>query len=145
METYQIKILISTKNRCDDLLFTLQKIRHLLNENVSCVVCDDGSTDDTSEKVKLQFPEIELLKNQTSKGYIYCRNKMLNETNADFVISLDDDAHFLIQNPIEIISNYFENNPSCGVIATRIFWSKIETTYLESIENQVKVKIVKIT
>jgi glycosyltransferase involved in cell wall biosynthesis len=140
METYQIKILISTKNRCDDLLFTLQKIRHLLNENVSCVVCDDGSTDDTSEKVKLQFPEIELLKNQTSKGYIYCRNKMLNETNADFAISLDDDAHFLIQNPIEIISNYFENNPSCGVIATRIFWSKIETTYLESIENQVKVK-----
>jgi glycosyltransferase involved in cell wall biosynthesis len=121
---FKFSILISTKNRCGDLLLTLGKIKHLLSQNVACVVFDDGSTDDTSEKVKSDFPEVTLLQNQTSKGYIYCRNKMLNQTDADFAISLDDDAHFLTQNPIEIISDYFQANPNCGLIAARIFWGK---------------------
>lgn len=49
---------------------------------------------------------------------------MLNETPADFAISLDDDAHFLVENPIEIITDYFQKNQNCGLIASRIFWSK---------------------
>jgi glycosyltransferase involved in cell wall biosynthesis len=141
LEKYpRIAILISTKNRCEDLLFTIGKIRHLINENLSCVIFDDGSSDDTSEKVKAQFPEVMLLKNKISKGYIYCRNKMLNETNADFVISLDDDAHFLIENPIEIIKNHFQANPNCGLMAARIFWGKEKIRYTDIDENQQVVK-----
>jgi len=118
----RVSILISTKNRSDDLLFTLQKIKYLLNEEVKCVVYDDGSTDGTFEKVTTQFPEIEVKRNEISKGYIFCRNKMLNETNADFAISLDDDAHFLTENPLEKILHYFNNNPECALVALRIFW-----------------------
>jgi len=136
----KISILISTKNRCEDLVFTIGKIKHLINENVSCVIFDDGSTDDTSEKVKAQFPEVILLQNKISKGYIYCRNKMLNETNADFAISLDDDAHFLIENPVEIIENHFQANPNCGLMAARIFWGKETIPYSENVENRQTVK-----
>lgn len=133
-------ILISTKNRCDDLLLTLSKIKHLLSQKVACVVFDDGSTDETSERVKSDFPQVTLLKNKTSKGYIYCRNKMLNETEADYAISLDDDAHFLTENPIEIIIEYFAKNPSCGLIATRIFWGKETPKNTESSEISQSVK-----
>jgi glycosyltransferase involved in cell wall biosynthesis len=107
-----------------DLLLTLQKIKHLLGPNTNCVVFDDGSTDGTSEKIKVQFPQITLLRNETSKGYIYCRNKMLNETHADFAISLDDDAHFVTENPMDLIEAHFQHNPKCGLIAARIFWGK---------------------
>ncbi len=124
MEQIKVSILISTKNRCEDLLFSLHKIKYLLSPNVTCVVFDDGSTDETSKKVQSDFPEVILHQNQVSKGYIYCRNKMLNETDADFAISLDDDAHFETQNPIGIITDYFKNHPNCGLIATRIFWGK---------------------
>ena len=133
-------ILISTKNRCDDLLLTLSKIKHLLSQKVACVVFDDGSTDETSERVKSDFPQVTLLKNKTSKGYIYCRNKMLNDTEADYAISLDDDAHFLTENPIEIIIEYFAKNPSCGLIATRIFWGKETPKNTESSEISQSVK-----
>jgi glycosyltransferase involved in cell wall biosynthesis len=132
---FKFSILISTKNRYEDLRLTLNKIKHLLNQNVTCVVFDDGSTDDTSEKIKADFPEIKLLRNQTSKGYIYCRNKMLNETDADFAISLDDDAHFITENPIEIIADHFQKNPSCGLIAARIFWGKETPESIKSSEN----------
>ena len=140
MSKYKISILISTKNRSQELLLTLQKTKHLFSKNVRCIVFDDGSTDETFEKVKIHFPEVELLRNETSKGYIYCRNKMLNETDADFAISLDDDAHFLTENPIEIIQNYFLKNPNCGLIATRIFWSKTEIENYNSTEFFQKVK-----
>lgn len=121
----KISVLVSTKNRCDDLLFTLGKIQHLLSDQLTCVVFDDGSTDGTFEKVKTHFPQIILRRNETSKGYIYCRNAMLNATAVDYAISLDDDAHFLSQNPIDVINRYFADNPTCGLIAARIFWNKV--------------------
>ncbi|WP_333600059.1 N-acetylneuraminate synthase family protein [Flavobacterium sp.] len=132
MDKVKVDILISTKNRCNDLLFTLEKIKHLLNENVQCVIFDDGSADDTSQKVTTLFPEVVLQRNETSKGYLFCRNKMLNETKADFAISLDDDAHFLTENPIDLVTDYFSKNPTCGLIAARIFWSKATAEYIAS-------------
>ena len=127
MSNTTIAILISTKNRKSDLAITLHKIEKLRNRNdVVCVVFDDGSTDGTYEFVQQDFPDVIIKRNKVSKGYLYCRNRMLNETNTDYAISLDDDAYFLTENPIEIIQHYFDQNSKCGVIAGRIFWDCIE-------------------
>ncbi len=121
----KISLLIATKNRREDLFLTLQKIMPLVEKNdIACVVFDDGSTDGTSQMLQNYYPSILLLRNEMSKGYIFCRNKMLNETTADYAISLDDDAHFLTENPIEIIENYFSENLKCGLLALRIYWNK---------------------
>lgn len=121
----KFSILISTKNRLDDLIFTLKKINHLIHRNdVECVVFDDGSSDGTTNYIAQNYPEIILHSNKVSKGYLYCRNKMLNETNAEFAISLDDDAHFITDEPLEVISDYFLQNPKAGVLGFRVFWSK---------------------
>ena len=134
-------ILITTKNRLSDLVFTLDKIKTLLNNNnVEFVVYDDGSTDGTYEYVKDNFPNIQLRSNTISKGYIFCRNKMLNETNADYAISLDDDAHFLIENPLEIIRTHFDENPNCGLLALRIFWGLDEPVSKVSNEKSQRVQ-----
>ena len=122
----KFSILISTKNRVDDLLYTLNKTNHLFNNNLNCKIIDDGSADKSFEKIQEKFPKIEVSRNEKSKGYMFCRNKMLNETDADFCISLDDDANILSENPIEIIEDYFNKNPKCGVIAARIYWSDNE-------------------
>lgn len=121
----KFSVLISTKNRVEDLKITLKNIQSLIDKpNVECFVYDDGSNDETSIWVRQNFPQIKLLRNEVSKGYMYCRNKMLNATDADFAISLDDDAHFLTNNVLEEIENHFNNFEECGVIAFRIFWSK---------------------
>lgn len=119
----QIAILITTKNRRENLSFTLGKISHLIkNPSVECVVYDDGSSDGTYEFVVENYPTVVIKRNLVSRGLIYCRNEMLNNTQADYAVSIDDDSHFINEYPLEAICNYFAHNPQCGVIAMRIYW-----------------------
>ncbi|MDI5950691.1 glycosyltransferase family 2 protein [Flavobacterium yafengii] len=138
---YSFSILITTKNRLTDLAFTLNKIKYFLTEDsVECVVFDDGSTDGTYEYVKENFPKVKLHRNAISKGYIFCRNKMLNETKTDYAISLDDDAHFVTEKPLETIQKYFEENANCGLVALRIFWGLEEPVTVLTRENPNQVQ-----
>jgi glycosyltransferase involved in cell wall biosynthesis len=141
MSNPTFSILITTRNRLRDLIFTLKKISSLLDQkNVECVVFDDGSDDGTYEYLIENFPSIHVQQNKISKGYIFCRNKMLNESRADFSISLDDDAHFVTENPLELIQNYFEQNQNCGLIALRIFWGLEEPSAIFSNQKNQQVR-----
>jgi glycosyltransferase involved in cell wall biosynthesis len=141
MSNSSFSILITTKNRKIDLAFTLNKIKYLLDEyDVNCIVFDDGSTDGTYEYVKENFPRIQLQRNAVSKGYIFCRNKMLNETPADYAISLDDDAHFLTENSLAFMQKHFEENAKCGLLALRIFWGLEEPVSVLTSEKPSRVQ-----
>lgn len=141
MTKLTFSILITTKNRKDDLVLTLSKINDLIERpDVRCVVFDDGSHDGTYELIKEIFPTIKVKRNPVSRGYIYCRNVMLNETKADYAISLDDDAHFLSEDPLAIIENHFLENSNCGLVALRIFWGLREPGSVVSNESTHKVQ-----
>lgn len=121
----KFSIQITTKNRKSDLFFTLQKLQKFFErEDVACIVCDDASTDGTFEMVREHFPQVQTIRNKVSRGLIANRNRMLNSTESDYVISLDDDANFLTTGVLEAIEKHFTEHPKCGVIAFRIFWSK---------------------
>lgn len=137
----QFSILITTKNRLDDLIFTLDKINYLLErEDVECSICDDGSTDGTFDFIKENYPKIIVFRNEISKGLIFSRNLLLGKTTAKYAISLDDDAHFLSDNPLEEIENYFISNSNCGVVSFRIFWGKNSPSSTNTVEQPVRVK-----
>jgi len=117
-------ILITTKDRLQDLQFTLQKIDYLLQrDDVSCIICDDGSTDNTSAYLSENHSDIHLIRNEKSKGLIYSRNKLLALTQSEFAISIDDDLHFITENPLAVIEDHFRKHPECALVGFRIFWS----------------------
>ncbi|WP_162126226.1 glycosyltransferase family 2 protein [Flavobacterium phycosphaerae] len=127
MNPIKFSIVITTKNRLDELKITLKKIDYLFKKNdVEVLLYDDGSNDGTSDYIKENYPGILLFRNEKAKGLIYNRNRLNKMAKGDYLISLDDDLHFLVQNPLEIIENYFEQNSRCGVVSFRIFWSKQE-------------------
>lgn len=116
-------ILITTKNRIEDLKFTLFKMQHILDrDDVECIVCDDGSTDGTNTLLQANYPTIQLIRNSRSKGLIYSRNRLLSLVTTPFAISIDDDLHFITQRPLELIVQHFEKNVNCGLLGFRIFW-----------------------
>jgi glycosyltransferase involved in cell wall biosynthesis len=137
----KISILITTKNRIADLKVTLTNLAELINDAaVEFMVYDDGSTDGTATFIKEHYPNITFFRNEVSKGYMYNRNYLLNHCSGDYAVSLDDDAHFLSENVVENISDYFESNPKCGVIACRIFWGKTAPTSMFTKEIAQRVK-----
>ncbi|OCB70591.1 glycosyl transferase [Flavobacterium piscis] len=126
-------IVITTKNRKDDLAITLHKIRYLLKrEDVACIICDDGSTDGTFSFIKEQYPEIQLIQNPLSKGLIYSRNRLMSLVNSKYAISIDDDLHFITKNPLEYIEDAFNKNPKIGLLGFRIFWNPQEPKIIAS-------------
>ena len=141
MQQSPFTILITTKNRLADLTYTLSQINYLFeDQGVACIICDDGSTDETSAFLKANYPNIHLIRNEKSKGLIYSRNNLLALTQTEYAISLDDDLHFITQNPLEIIENHFNQHPECGVIGFRIFWSKSSPTSTDTNEGPIRMK-----
>ncbi|QDW18852.1 glycosyltransferase family 2 protein [Flavobacterium sp. KBS0721] len=137
----RFSILITTKNRIKDLAFTLRKIQNLLDrEDVICMICDDGSTDETYLFLQENYPEIQLIKNDKSKGLIYSRNRLLNLVTTEYAISIDDDLHFITQNPLKIIEETFSQNSKVGILGFRIFWSldEPETTISKDVSHRMK-------
>ena len=138
--TPTFSILITTKNRKDELLFTLNSLIKSINNDVKIVVYDDGSSDGTSEMVKELFPTVHLFRNEISKGLIACRNLMLNNTKSEFAISLDDDSHFISEDYVQEIADFFNKNQDCGVIGFRVFWGKQLPNTIDSEEEPFRVK-----
>jgi len=138
---YKFTIIIPTKNRLEDLKITLKKLRFLLQRgDVHFLICDDGSIDGTFEYIANYFPKIEIFSNSISKGIHYTRNRLMERVKSPYVINIDDDIHFITQNPIEIIEDYFVSNPQCAILAFRIFWSKSQPASIETKDKPHSVK-----
>jgi glycosyltransferase involved in cell wall biosynthesis len=119
----KFSVIITTKNRLKELKVTLKKCDFLLSRpDVEFIVCDDGSNDGTYDFLIENYPSIQLLRNERSKGLIFSRNLLISKSKSDYIISIDDDLHFLSESPLELIAEFFEQNPKCAVISFAVFW-----------------------
>ena len=134
----KFSIIITTRNRLEDLKITLSSLKSLLvRDDVELLVYDDASTDGTLDYLKTNYAEHKILNNKKSKGLIHNRNVLMSQAKGKYTISLDDDATFLSNNPLEIIENFFASHSDCAVAGFRIYWgldSPIKKESQESIE-----------
>jgi glycosyltransferase involved in cell wall biosynthesis len=128
----EIAVFITTRNRLVDLKYTLAQLeKFIFDPIIEFIICDDGSQDGSYDFIEKQYPQIHLFRHETTQGLIYSRNRLLEKVTAPYALCLDDDAHFLSENPLEKIINHFKTNPQCAVTAFRIYWGKQppENTY----------------
>jgi glycosyltransferase involved in cell wall biosynthesis len=133
-------IIITTYNRKSELKFTLNSLQPFIKDGVSVIVCDDASTDGTSEFIRSEYPEIQLIVNSVNKGLIFSRNLLMSQVQTTYAVSLDDDANFLSLEPLEKILRHFEREPKCGVISFRVYWGKEKPDIIYSNEINCRVK-----
>jgi glycosyltransferase involved in cell wall biosynthesis len=116
-----VSIIITTKNRKEELRRALASC-FLQQPLPEVVVIDDGSTDQSAEMVRDEFPQTRLFRSEKSKGLICQRNHAGELAKGDILVSLDDDAEFSSPDVVRQSLSFFNNE--C-VAAVTIPWKNV--------------------
>jgi GT2 family glycosyltransferase len=86
-----LTVLITTKNRSEELRRALNSV---VGQDTAChvLVFDDGSTDDTSDMVRREFPTVRLERVEEPLGIIAARNTGVRLCTTPLVMTIDDDC-----------------------------------------------------
>jgi len=111
-----LSVIITTRNRIDDLKRTLRVLSTLNPPPEEILVTADGCTDGTINFVKSEFPNAKLIANKRSLGSIKSRDRMMREARSDLVLALDDDSYPEEVDCIARIVPMFEQRPDLAVL-----------------------------
>ncbi|GAB3374827.1 glycosyltransferase family 2 protein [Azotobacter armeniacus] len=92
-----VSIYIPTRNRVEKLERALRSVLGQTYENHEILICDDGSTDETSEwvsKLAQGNEKIRYLRNPVPLGACNARNLGIFAARGEFITGLDDDDEF---------------------------------------------------
>lgn len=88
-----VSIMITTRNRIEDLKRTLRVLSTLNPPPDEIIVTADGCTDGTTDFVESEFPNVKLIVNGRTLGSVASRDRMMRESRDDLVLGLDDDSY----------------------------------------------------
>jgi GT2 family glycosyltransferase len=111
-----VSIMITTKNRVDELRRTCAVLRNLSPQPLEIIIAADGCSDGTIEFVQAEMPLARLIVHENGLGSIASRDQMIREARGDFVLSLDDDSYPEQPDCLAQIVPLFEQRPQMAVL-----------------------------
>ena len=90
----KVSVIIPTYNRGALVLRALRSVFAQDHAVDQVIVVDDGSTDDTIERVERDFPNVELIV-QTNHGVSHARNRGIERARNEWLAFLDSDDEWL--------------------------------------------------
>ncbi|TDO20626.1 glycosyltransferase family 2 protein [Pedobacter duraquae] len=89
--------------------------------NLKIVVGDNGSTDDSVEFVKREFPTIEVIENRLNLGFAGGYNEVLLQVDADYFVLLNSDVS-VPENWIQPVIDLMESDDLIAAAQPKIKW-----------------------
>ena len=111
----RVSIMITTSNRLDELQRTLQILEKLDPVPDEVLITADACTDGTVEFISA-MPNVNFIVNETAKGSVASRDRMIREAQGDLVLALDDDSYPEDADCIGRTIPFFENRPKLAVL-----------------------------
>lgn len=128
MAKLKVEIVTPVHNRRETTLQCLRSLARIDKTDLEThiFVVDDGSSDGTSEAIKREFPDVQIIRGDGTLFYCGGTNRGIEaalEKNPDFVLTINDDAVFhekFLQHLIETA----RTNPRSIVGALLLLWSE---------------------
>ncbi len=118
-----ISVIMSVKNGAGCIDKSLHSILNQTFTNFEFIICDDGSTDDTLERLQSyarQDSRIRLLHNDNSKGLAYSLNKCIKESRSNILARQDADD-WSDERRFEKQYQYVMDHPEYAIVGTQWF------------------------
>ncbi len=109
-----VSIVIATFNRADLLKETIESVLAQRFQDFELIVVDDGSNDNTSECLASYGNRIRSWR-QENKGPSAARNFGVSQARSAW-ISIQDSDDLSAPNHLEVLYNYAQSHPDCGII-----------------------------
>ena len=113
-----VTVNILSFNRKDELRNTLTKVYEQDYKNIEVIVVDNASSDGSSEMVKSEFPEVQLIQMTKNIG-IAGWNEGFKVAKGEYVLVLDDDA-YPAKNAITLSLDEFESDDTLACITLNL-------------------------
>jgi GT2 family glycosyltransferase len=134
----KIAAIFTCFNRIDKSINCIKNLKRQ-SHPIDIYVCDDGSTDFTSETIETEFPEVHLIK---SEGGLFWSKGMFQGMKAallkdyDYYLLVNDDVDFY-DNMLEVmLDSYKLAGQSCGIVGSTKSNDFTSLTYGGSILSQ---------
>ncbi|MBI5184629.1 MAG: glycosyltransferase family 2 protein [Nitrospinae bacterium] len=115
MENKLVSIIILNLNGYEitrDCLRSVEK--NTVYPNYEILLIDNGSTDGSAERLKAEFPQIHLLKNEFNKGFAYGVNQGYREGRGHYLFHLNNDTE-VTEGWIEEALKTLESDPKIAL------------------------------
>lgn len=111
----KVSVIIPTYNRTDTITDAVQSVLNQTYGSIEIIVIDDGSTDDTFEKISVFSSRITLLR-QENLGPSAARNHGVRASTGDIIAFLDSDDTWLpekIERQVALMERYGKGMVCC--------------------------------
>jgi len=88
---------------------------------IESFVVDNGSTDNSVEMVRKEFPEVTLIENRENLGFAKANNQAIQLSHGRYILLLNSDA-FLTPNAIQSMLNVMESDLSAGIAGAHLVY-----------------------
>ena len=127
-----IWIVVLNWNGVEDTFACLRSLAGVLSPSFRVLVVDNGSIDQSADRIRRAFPDVELLLLPSNLGYAAGNNagfKRVMEMHAEFVIFLNNDT-VVDEGFLGPLIETLQRHPSVGIAVPKIFyWDRPDTLW----------------
>ncbi|HLF25339.1 MAG TPA: glycosyltransferase family 2 protein [Anaerolineae bacterium] len=124
MASPAVALIILNYNRRDDTLACLRSLQALSYPNARWLLVDNGSTDDSVERVRREFRNVDILETGDNLGFAAGNNVGLRaalDAGADYLLLLNNDTE-VAPDLLDVLIETCEAEPRIGVVGPKIYY-----------------------
>ena len=114
-----ISVIVVSYNRKDLLKRCLDSIKRQNSQDVEIIVVDNGSSDNSKEMIRAEYPGVKLMSN--TKNLLFCKayNQGIDVSKGDFILCLNNDV-ILDKDYLKETISIFRQDEKIGMVSGKI-------------------------